>query len=283
MELNSYELSRRWFNWCFENPEKVKPTHHAIYFFAIEHCNRLGWKEKFGFPTQMTMDAIGIKKTQTYTDHLKDLVDYGFIKLVEKSTNQHSANIISLLTAMPKNGKALDKALLKQRFKQTDSNGCTTSLSNGTIDKPLNNEQENQEPINNLPETKVSVDKKYFEFLKIIWFEFYTDKFSLPPTFNSLNGKKLKSIILKLETFSKNQKFEFTEEIAKKTFLKFLTLAYSDNWLKSNFLLSNLDSKFDSIIQLSKNGTNAKQSVQSANDRVKQEILDNYHAKTAES
>ena len=116
-QLNTYELSRNFWNWAFDNPEKIKPNHSAIYFFAIEHCNRLGGKEKFGFPSQMTMEAIGIKKHQTYIKYFNELVDYGFFKLIEKSKNQYSANIISLIRATPKKGKALDKANIKHRTK----------------------------------------------------------------------------------------------------------------------------------------------------------------------
>lgn len=150
-ELNSYELSRKWFDWCFENPEKINPNHSAIYFFAIEHCNRLGWKNKFGFPTQMTMDAIGIKKHQTYIKYFNNLVDWGFFDLVQKSQNQYSANIISLISAKPKNGKALDKAIIKHRAKQTESTGQSTGQSNSSIIKPLTNKPINNKPINNIP------------------------------------------------------------------------------------------------------------------------------------
>lgn len=135
--MTSYDLSRAFFDWSFENPEKVSPNHTAIYFFAIEHCNRLGWKDKFGFPTQMAMEAIGIKKHQTYIKYFTDLVEWGFIKMVEKSKNQYSANIISLQSAMPKNGKALDKALIKHGAKQTESMGQSTGQSNRPIDKQL--------------------------------------------------------------------------------------------------------------------------------------------------
>ena len=150
--MNGYELSRNYFDWCFENPEKVSPNHTAIYFFAIEHCNRLGWRDKFGFPTQMAMDALGIKKNQTYTRYLNELVDFGFIKMVEKSKNQYSANIISLQSAKPKNGKALDKAIVKHEVKQIKSIG----QSNSTIDKPLTI---NQEPYN------TNNDKIYSELI----------------------------------------------------------------------------------------------------------------------
>lgn len=148
--MNGYDLSRNWFNWAFENPEKVKPIHSAIFFFAVEHQNRLGGKDKFGFPSQMTMDAIGVKKYQTYGKALKDLCDWGFIVMVEKSKNQYSANIISLV-APPKKGiargKALDKATIKHRAKQ----GQSTGQSKDSINKPLT-----KEPINQEPEIKTS-------------------------------------------------------------------------------------------------------------------------------
>lgn len=137
MQPSGYELSRCWFDFCFENPEKINPNHTAIYFFAIEHCNRLGWKQKFGFPTQMAMDAIGIKKHATYIRYFKDLVDWGFFILVQKSVNQYSANIICLNNALPKNGKALSKAIQKHGEKQIESMGQSNAESNGSINKPI--------------------------------------------------------------------------------------------------------------------------------------------------
>lgn len=73
--MNSYELSRSFTNFSFENPSKIKPNHYALYFFAIEHCNRLGWKKEFGLPTTMTMEAIGVKSYNTY---IKTLIHFGF-------------------------------------------------------------------------------------------------------------------------------------------------------------------------------------------------------------
>ena len=124
-ELNSYQLSRTFFDWCFENPEKISPTHIAMYFFIIEHCNRLGWKDKFGLPTVMVKDAIGIRNFRTYAKTLNDLVEWGFIIMIEKSKNQYSSNIIAIVanakahTKAP--AKALDKAMQKQIQKQSNS------------------------------------------------------------------------------------------------------------------------------------------------------------------
>lgn len=119
--MNSYELSRKWFDWTFENPERINPNHTALYFFIIEHCNRLGWKEKFGLPTTMAKEAIGIRSYNTYINTLNDLVEFGFIKLIEKSKNQYSSNIVALSNFDKAPDKALDKALIKHTTKQRES------------------------------------------------------------------------------------------------------------------------------------------------------------------
>lgn len=137
--MNTYELSDRWFSFAFENTEKVTPTHTAIYFFAIETCNKFGWKEKFGFPSQHCMDAVGIKKHQTYSKHFKDLVYWGFIDLIQESKNQHTANIISLKIGMPNNDKAQYKALGKALAKQSAEQSLSTGQSKDSIDKLITN------------------------------------------------------------------------------------------------------------------------------------------------
>jgi hypothetical protein len=130
-KLTGYELSRDWFDFCFENPELIKPNHTALYFFAIEHYNRLGGKDKFGFPSTMVMEAIGIKSYNTYIKTLNDLADWGAIKMIERSKNQYSANIIALSKFNKALNKALDKALIKHSTKQSES----TVQSISSIDK----------------------------------------------------------------------------------------------------------------------------------------------------
>ncbi|MDP9954734.1 putative phage protein (TIGR02220 family) [Epilithonimonas hungarica] len=137
--MNVYNLSRNFWNWAFENPDKIKPNHSALYFFAIEHCNRLGWKEKFGFPTSMAMEAIGIKSYNTFITTLKELVDFGFIIMIEKSKNQYSANIIALSEFNKADDKALDEALIKHTTKQSESTVQSTGESIDSIDKQTYN------------------------------------------------------------------------------------------------------------------------------------------------
>jgi len=109
---NAYDLIRGWANFCFENPEKIKPTHHAIYLFAIETCNRLGWVDSFRFSTEATMQFSGIRSYNTYIKALNDLIGFKCIKMTEKSSNQYSANIISLVSWNKRVNTPLDKTLI---------------------------------------------------------------------------------------------------------------------------------------------------------------------------
>jgi len=128
--MDIYTLSRNFFNWSFENPEKINPNHIALYFFCIEQCNRLGWKDKFGLPATMAKEAIGIRSYNTYKKTLDDLVEFGFIKMIEVSKNQYSSNIIAISKFNKAHNKALDKALIKHTSKQSES----TRQSNDSID-----------------------------------------------------------------------------------------------------------------------------------------------------
>ena len=136
---NGYSLSRAFINWAFENPSKIKPSHYALYFFSIEHCNRLGWKKEFGLPSVMTMEAVGIKSHNTYINTFNDLIDFGFFECIERSKNQYSSNIIALSNFDKAPNKALDKALIKHASKHRES----TRQSIDNIDKQVNNKPKN--------------------------------------------------------------------------------------------------------------------------------------------
>lgn len=132
-------MSRAWFNYAFEHPDKVRPTHTALYFYLLDLNNRLGWKEKFGVPTLVTMEASGIRSKTSFLKCLNELEEFGFIKTISKSKNQNSATIIKII-AVSKNGSANSLAKVQQEF--SDSAGT------GPIDKQVNrqtNKQVNKE------------------------------------------------------------------------------------------------------------------------------------------
>ena len=190
--MNSYELSRSFCDWSFENPQKIKPIHYAIYFFAVEHCNRLGWKTNFGLPSQMVMEAIGVKNWRTYSSGLNDLVDFGFIKMIEISKNQYSSNIIALVKNTKAPTKALDKALSKHSTKQSQSAVQGTV----SIDKPYNKEQYNKEQKTNF----------FNEFWSL--YPNKTGKQNALNKFLDLDNESIDTILNTVEKYSKHSQFE---------------------------------------------------------------------------
>lgn len=181
--MDIYKLYRNMWDFAFANPEKLKPNDIAIYSFAIEHCNRLGWKQKFGFPTSMVMEATGIKSYSVFKKHFDNLVENNFFEVIEYSKNQYSSNIIALKENYKAHDKALDKAMIKHMTKRCESTG----ESNDSIDKQYNNITINKEQENgNGDESPTLAPKKTIEERKMIFKE------SLRPFVGKYSNEMLK-------------------------------------------------------------------------------------------
>lgn len=133
--MDGYTLAKNYFDWAFENSQKVSGNHAALYFYCIDLCNRLGWKKEFGLPTEVTKLSIGVRNPKTYAKILNDLAEWGFLKIIEKSKNQHSATVVALV----KNTQATTKAHTSALYRQIPQQGNSTVV----IDK-----QENIKPLN---------------------------------------------------------------------------------------------------------------------------------------
>lgn len=130
-KINGYLLSRKFFDWAFENPNDNNPTLTALYFFIVEVNNRLGWKSEFSITSKECQEAIGISSYNTYKKNFDKLCDLGFIKIAKKAKNQYQCNIIALSNFDKAHYKALDTALIKH-----SENTCD-------ILKQRNNKQKN--------------------------------------------------------------------------------------------------------------------------------------------
>ena len=108
--MKGYDLTRNWYNYKFEHPDKVRAIHSDMYFYIIDLWNRLGQKEKFGLPTSVTMENLGISSYNTYKKTLDGIVKFGFIKIIQESKNQYQAKVIALSKIDKASSKALDKA-----------------------------------------------------------------------------------------------------------------------------------------------------------------------------
>lgn len=266
--MNGYELSRIWFNWCFENPDKIKPNHTALYFFCIEHCNRLGWKEKFGLPTTMAMEAIGIKSYNTYKDTIDDLVEFGFVSMIERSKNQYSANIIALSKFDKALDNALDKAtathLIKHITKQLQSTEQSTIQSIDSIDKQITNN--NKQTTTNKEHKKVSKKPDPLEKAKEIARVSFVDE-------NCFFGNDFKKVWLSLIQQSKwKSKSQTAINLSLRKLMKYdevFAIVLVENSISGNYqgvVFPETDAQYQKFLN-HKNG-NSKESAKESRDRM---------------
>lgn len=235
IDFNGYELSKNWFDFCFENPEKITPSHTALYFFIIEHCNRLGWKEKFGLPTQMAMEAIGVKNWRTYSKSFKDLASFGFINVIESSKNQYSATVIALVKNTKANTKALTKAMQKHVQKQDSSIAV--------IDKPYNQELLTKEQEILIPALlKIFLEKNTF---------YPPDEEKDSPALRKISVHIANKLGFKESTIFFNKDEQHT---IKLRWGEIVTFIHGENFFR-NYSLSQIEKHFQSIIQKKENGT----------------------------
>lgn len=220
-KINGYNLSRAWFDFAFNNRDIVDCKHTAMYFYCIDLCNRLGWVEKFGLPTDQTMNALSIKNYRTYIKVFEDLVEWKFLIVHKLSKNQHTSTVIALVKNTKTDTNAHTKAIQNQSQKQ--------SIDTATINKPINNKTlkpqtdiinnisvELRSTYDNLPKTKESI----FEFIKnnkplfiepyIEYWNIFADAYSMAKV-KTLTEKRKKKLLVRL----KEESFSFTKILIK--------------------------------------------------------------------
>jgi len=268
--------------------------------YVIEHANKLGWKDKFGLPTGLVMEAIGIKSYSVYKKTFDDLAEFGFFEVVQYSKNQYTSNVIALKENCKASGKAHDKAHINHLSKH----GISTLESTVSIDKLVNSETDKQiQTLNdNLSSAYAEVEKlqrqlrekseeaeelktelaeerkkvaakkkvdkmEHWKELVEVWTLFYQANHNgAKPTFTPAAGAQLKQIVGNLRKgYFESQKelmIRWDCETAILLLKQFLQKAWDDGWIKLHFSLPVLLSKYDEIVN--RNGqSNSKNGQQS--------------------
>lgn len=96
-DRNIFNLLRKFFAFVEKYPDIIELNHIALYVWIVWKDNTLFWEPVFGLPTGEAIRTIGMKDPRYFRRTLYELEEWGFIKIVAKSKNQHHANQIILL------------------------------------------------------------------------------------------------------------------------------------------------------------------------------------------
>ena len=228
-------------------------TEVALYFHLVEVCNICGWKNPFKRNNSKIGADLGIS-INTLKNARNKLAQCGLISF---KTQNGSPNVVYTLSkfdevvvevgseVVVEVGSEVGSEVLPTKDKLNKTKLNKTKLSKSHSE----NEFSVIEKIENLKSEipKPPEDLFYKKFVSV-WFEFYKKQFSVKPTYGALEGNKIKSILKKLKLKCEEFQMDWNLESAGESFKQFLEVAITDKWLKENFQLAILDSKFDSII-----------------------------------
>jgi len=204
-----FELSRNWWEYAAQN--RVKPIHNALYFYIINKANTLHWKPEIGLPTEYTVMCLGTYY-KAYKSALEDLESFGFIRIVERSKNQHTSLVIALVNLTKADTKAITKAdtkaLPKQLPKQLQDNKTSKNS------KESKNSKDVAAPPPSFDEVlKYVLEKKFIRALAENFFQYYSDT-----KWTKKNGEAVKNWKLTMNTWMNephNQKFKSPETTSR--------------------------------------------------------------------
>lgn len=222
----------------------------ALYQELIDICNDMGWSTRFNVSNGELSSALNCSE-KTLGEWRKKLVEAGLIKF-ESGQSKRAHGMYEMVV-----GKVV-------KITTNTATNTTTNVNTNTsyiIDKLKEKETKtNNSKSHSAKAVKVDKPKKenkateHWQKLVDEWFVFYEKNYEIKPTFAGPDSKSLKSIVEKLQKISLAGNYGWSEKMAVDCLLHFLTKAKADKWLAANFLLTNLNSKFDSIVTPKNNG-----------------------------
>jgi hypothetical protein len=231
--------------WRSHDVETYPTNVIALYFYLLEVNNKTSWSVSFKRNNSKICADLGISYP-TLNNSRNRLKQSG---LIDFKTQNGNANVTYTLKEFL---KVTNEVSVEVTNEVTNEVGSRLFKSKDKLKQKL--KLNNISSVAKAPEEKEPT--KFWKSFVDIWFRRYDEVTGAKPTFNPAAAKNLKSIIQRLEKMYFDKNNEHWEEVkALITFNKFIDNALRDDWLKSNFLLTNLSTQFDKIINQPKNGT----------------------------
>lgn len=230
--------------WRSHDVETYPTNVIALYFYLLEVNNKTSWSVSFKRNNSKICADLGISYP-TLNNSRNRLKQSG---IIDFKTQNGNANVTYTLKKFL---KVTDEVTNEVTDEVTNEVGSRLFKSKDKL--KLKRKLKHNSSVANAPEKKEPT--KFWSSFVDIWFRRYDEVTGAKPTFNPAAAKNLKSIILRLEKlyFEKNS-HDWEEVKALIAFNRFLDNALKDDWLKSNFLLTNLSTQFDKIVNQPRDG-----------------------------
>lgn len=233
--------------WQVRRSTRITNVQADLYFFLLQECNERGWQNPFQCANITIQAGISVAMS-TLQDARRKLVDHGLIYFEpgEKNVSHPTYQIVQSIagnrhrTRYTTGNETGDDPAISSEHKELNENSKQKQKQGITGQRPATGKKKKG------PEETTEHWKKLVD----TWFNFYEQKFEIPPTFDGTAGQNLKKIITGLKKISTTaaKPLLWDEAGAARVFEHFLKKAYQDKWLRANFLMKNLYQNFDKIV-----------------------------------
>lgn len=266
--------------------DNVSAIDISVYNALFMIWNISGYEAELSINRSEVMKISKVGNKNTYTASLHKLHEKGYI-IYKPSHNPLIGSLVTITIFGNSDGKT---TITNSGKSGGNTTGKSSGKSGGTL--PITKEPINVVTPSNDPLSATSADDSKLDDLKTgfeeekkkssaqrkkedstphwkalvsEWFRFYAQQFkNAQPSFDGEPASSLKKLINKIQKrvkdFPATADQEWDEGTAVYWLRMYLTRAYDDTWLRDNFLLTNLNSKFDAIVDRNgkSNSTNGK-------------------------
>ena len=253
--------------WKLQEVKQLGINEIALYFYLLEVWNKTVWLPEFRRNNYKAMGDLGIEHRQTFKNIKDNLQEAGIIQFEQKNGDANCLYTMTDLTNFYSGkppgertgGSDLTKNHSGKRTGEQPGEPPVKINGNRNGNNTIPGDAPGGDPSGDGSEVeKQKSVTKFWVPLKNTWFDFYQKKFSARPTFQGAAPKNLKFIAGRLEQLVAEKGREWSEPYAVRCLAGFLEKAYEEEWLRKNFLLTNLATKFDAIVNAKTDATTGK-------------------------
>ena len=250
--MNYLQEINRFYDWLETNdvPKSAVALWHAL----MHINNKAEWKQTFEVAISTLEFKTKFRKSEL-CDARNILTQKGRINWKPRGGNLSATYEINpLCVHIADTKRETKKNSVHNTDASADAKGYSKRTQVRTQKGTINKLNKTETKLNNSAAAAAGDEKKgdvqsHWNLLVEKWFSFYENNFSVKPTFTGASAKTFKSVVDQLEKRSRSSGLEWTELQAVETLNVFLEKAMQHSeWLKRNFLLSNIANQFDAIV-----------------------------------
>ena len=267
MEVNYIDVMNKF--WLLRRSRRITSLQADLYYFLLNESNSRGdgrdWENPLECANGLVCSSIGCSEN-SLADARNVLQQLGLISFIKGITKTKSPTYYLKICGIDRgnqrgNGRGNDRGNEPNTIiGETRQNNNETSKYHSDADAPVRKKKETTE---------------HWDDLVKCWFDFYGEKFKgddnapKKPIFNGAQAKNLKHIVVNLKKSAKDSKLEWVKDRAVRYLNHFLVKAWEhDDWIRQNFELGNLLSKFNSITNSKKEDGKGNATVGTSRERL---------------